>query len=76
MCRAPHANLPPPHRRFFLPAVMRVRTHRSKRHHAVVSLNRSNLLLRDGYACQYCGSSGELTIDHVVPQARGEGWAG
>lgn len=24
--------------------------------------------LQDGYACQYCGSGKELTLDHVIPQ--------
>jgi 5-methylcytosine-specific restriction endonuclease McrA len=56
---------------FYLPAVLRVRTHRSKAQHTVVSLSRSNILLRDRYQCQYCGSGRELTIDHVVPQSKG-----
>ncbi len=37
-------------------------------------LSRKNVLLRDGYGCQYCGrklSSSDLTIDHVMPRARG-----
>lgn len=47
---------------FYLPAVLRVRTHRSKAQHTVVSLSRSNILLRDRYQCQYCGSGRDLTI--------------
>ena len=36
-----------------------------------ISLNRRNLLRRDGYRCQYCGSTHEpLTTDHIVPRAR------
>lgn len=58
---------------FYLPAVLRVRTHRSKAQHTVVSLSRSNILLRDRYQCQYCGSGRDLTIDHVVPQSKGGG---
>jgi 5-methylcytosine-specific restriction endonuclease McrA len=37
-------------------------------------LSRKNVLLRDGYTCQYCGRkfpSSELTIDHVIPRAKG-----
>lgn len=37
-------------------------------------LSRRNVLLRDGYACQYCArklNPSELTIDHVLPRARG-----
>lgn len=39
-----------------------------------VRLTRKNLMLRDGYQCQYCGvrpSSRELNIDHVMPRSRG-----
>lgn len=45
-----------------------------------VKFNRSNVMARDGYQCQYCGvrpktASGrpdlsELTIEHIVPRAR------
>jgi hypothetical protein len=45
----------------------------------IVRLTRRNLMLRDGYRCQYCGrSAGEraLNIDHVQPRSRGgrESW--
>ena len=39
-----------------------------------VRFSRHNLYLRDLYRCQYCGEvcdHQELTIDHVVPRARG-----
>ena len=36
-----------------------------------VAFTRFNLFLRDEFCCQYCGSSGDLTFDHVVPRARG-----
>jgi 5-methylcytosine-specific restriction endonuclease McrA len=37
-------------------------------------LSRKNVLLRDGYTCQYCGRrfpSSELTVDHVIPRSKG-----
>lgn len=34
-------------------------------------LTRIGIFHRDGYVCQYCGNSGQLTIDHVVPRVRG-----
>ena len=40
----------------------------------VVSFNRNNLFLRDGYACQYCLAKvpiGQLTMDHVIPVVKG-----
>ena len=36
-----------------------------------VAFTRFNLFLRDAFCCQYCGSKGDLTFDHVVPRARG-----
>ena len=36
-----------------------------------VAFTRFNLFLRDEFRCQYCGSRGELTFDHVVPRAKG-----
>ncbi len=36
-----------------------------------VAFTRFNLFLRDGFCCQYCGSRGDLTFDHVVPRANG-----
>ena len=34
-------------------------------------LSRRAVLARDGYRCQYCGSTRHLTLDHVVPRSRG-----
>lgn len=60
---------------FRLPSVVRL-----KRYAHVVSrfgfvrCTRKNVLLRDTYQCQYCGvkcRQGAITIDHVVPRARG-----
>ncbi|WP_317054424.1 HNH endonuclease [Roseovarius rhodophyticola] len=36
-----------------------------------VAFTRFNLFLRDQFCCQYCGSKGDLTFDHVVPRAKG-----
>ncbi|HHL22039.1 MAG TPA: HNH endonuclease [Aliiroseovarius sp.] len=36
-----------------------------------VAFTRFNLFLRDEFKCQYCGATGDLTFDHVVPRARG-----
>lgn len=34
-------------------------------------ISRRALFARDGWRCQYCGSTGRLTLDHVVPRSRG-----
>lgn len=39
---------------------------------ARVPYTKRNVLIRDGFKCAYCGSSrGKLTVDHVIPRARG-----
>ena len=38
---------------------------------STVAFTRFNLFLRDEFSCQYCGSRGDLTFDHVVPRTRG-----
>lgn len=60
---------------FRVPAVIRLRRWvKLKRRPTAVKFSRSNLYLRDEYRCQYCHSSypeKELTLDHVIPVARG-----
>jgi 5-methylcytosine-specific restriction endonuclease McrA len=34
-------------------------------------ISRRALFARDGHQCVYCGSTGRLTLDHVVPRSRG-----
>jgi len=37
-----------------------------------LSFSRKNILRRDNYTCQYCGTfNNSLTVDHVVPKSRG-----
>jgi 5-methylcytosine-specific restriction endonuclease McrA len=41
---------------------------------SAVTFSRRNIFKRDHYVCQYCGNqpgTDELTIDHVVPRAKG-----
>ncbi|MFP5451816.1 MAG: HNH endonuclease [Thermoleophilia bacterium] len=33
--------------------------------------SRRAVFARDGFACQYCGTTHHLTVDHVVPRSRG-----
>ncbi len=36
-----------------------------------IGLSRKNVLRRDRFKCQYCGSRSHLTVDHVHPKSRG-----
>ncbi len=35
------------------------------------AFTRFNVFLRDRFECQYCGSTADLTFDHVIPRCRG-----
>ncbi|MDG2096593.1 MAG: HNH endonuclease [Paracoccaceae bacterium] len=35
------------------------------------AFTRFNLFLRDEFKCQYCGSKGDMTFDHIVPRSKG-----
>ena len=58
-----------------VPRVIRVLTF-SRPLRQEVKFTRRNIFARDGNTCQYCGrrfSTAELSLDHVVPRARGGG---
>lgn len=55
-----------------LPEVIRLRKF-IKLPYRPIPFCRKNILLRDGYKCQYCGkhySPDKLTLDHVIPVSR------
>lgn len=36
-----------------------------------IMISRKNVMRRDRFRCQYCGSHERLTVDHVLPKSRG-----
>lgn len=36
-----------------------------------IILSRKNILRRDNHKCQYCGSTVNLTVDHIIPKSKG-----
>ncbi|KAL5767934.1 hypothetical protein ACOSQ2_014717 [Xanthoceras sorbifolium] len=65
-----------PNGSFYIPAVLRVPhlLQVVRRRRIKSNLSRKNILYRDSYTCQYCSSRENLTIDHVLPAARGGEW--
>lgn len=57
-------------RSFAYPAVIRLAQYKNIPYKGVL-LNRANLFRRDRGQCQYCGSTKQLTIDHVIPRSKG-----
>ncbi len=56
---------------FPFPSIVRLATFVHKRRKGIM-LSRKNILKRDNYRCQYCGTHGvEMTVDHIVPKVRG-----
>ena len=56
-----------------LPCVIRLRQYR-RLPLRIQTLSRKNILIRDGYVCQYCSSklpSSALELEHVIPRSRG-----
>jgi 5-methylcytosine-specific restriction endonuclease McrA len=57
-------------RTFPMPSVIKLKRYISVPYKGVV-LSRDNVFRRDGYQCQYCGTNRDLTLDHVIPKAKG-----
>ncbi len=53
-----------------MPAVIRLFRYINLPYRGVV-LTRQNVFKRDKFACQYCGSSKTLTLDHIIPRSKG-----
>ncbi|GMI65277.1 hypothetical protein like AT2G23840 [Hibiscus trionum] len=61
---------------FNIPAVLRIPhlLQVVKRRRISTNLSRKSVLFRDNFTCQYCRTRDNLTIDHVLPMARGGEW--
>ncbi|WP_420315660.1 HNH endonuclease [Ekhidna sp.] len=55
---------------FPFPSVIKVKYYISLPYKGVV-MSRHNIFKRDQGKCQYCGTSNDLTIDHVIPRSKG-----
>lgn len=55
---------------FPFPSVIKIKYYISIPYKGVV-MSRHNIFKRDGGRCQYCGTSRDLTIDHVIPRSKG-----
>lgn len=53
-----------------MPSVIKLNRYINIPYKSVV-LNRQNIFKRDGNACVYCGTSRDLTLDHVIPKSKG-----
>lgn len=54
-----------------MPAVIRLLNHVRVPPGERRRISRRAILARDGFRCQYCGSTKQLTLDHVIPVSRG-----
>jgi 5-methylcytosine-specific restriction endonuclease McrA len=52
-----------------IPSVIRLRDYVHLPYKGVI-LSRQNIFRRDSHRCQYCGSTYDLTLDHVLPKSR------
>ena len=56
--------------RFPWPSIVRLKMYVRVPYRKIM-LSRKNILRRDRFRCQYCGSRQKLTVDHVLPRSRG-----
>jgi 5-methylcytosine-specific restriction endonuclease McrA len=56
---------------FLVPQQIRLTIHHKERTWKIPAVNRREVLRRDKHACQYCGSTKYLTLDHVIPTSKG-----
>ena len=57
---------------FSLPTVIRILNIIQRNRKKGLAFSKKNILRRDDYTCQYCGTSNQpLTVDHVIPKSRG-----
>lgn len=54
-----------------MPSIIRLHRYINLPYKGGVILNRQNIFRRDGNSCLYCGSTRDLTLDHVMPRSRG-----
>lgn len=52
------------------PSVIRLRRYARIPFKHIV-LTRKNIVKRDAFKCQYCGTHENLTIDHIIPKSKG-----
>lgn len=55
---------------FPMPSVIKINRYVNVPYRGVV-MTRQNIFKRDNYECQYCGTKGDLTLDHVIPRSKG-----
>ncbi|MBL7996300.1 HNH endonuclease [bacterium] len=56
---------------FPFPSIVRIYAYIHKKNKGIM-LSRKNILKRDGFECQYCGSkTHSMTVDHIMPKVRG-----
>ncbi len=55
----------------YVPKQIRLKIASRERMWKVPAVNRREVLRRDHYSCQYCGTKKNLTLDHVIPRSRG-----
>lgn len=54
-----------------VPECIRLTVSNPAHHWKVPPVSRREVFRRDNHTCQYCGSTKQLTIDHVIPRSKG-----
>ncbi|MEQ6121246.1 HNH endonuclease [Reichenbachiella sp. MALMAid0571] len=57
-------------RSYPMPSVIKIKSYVHVPYKGVV-LTRYNIFKRDSYQCQYCSTTKDLTLDHLIPRSKG-----
>lgn len=66
----PNRAIRSPRVHFPFPSIIRLKRYARVPYKRIL-LSRKNVIRRDRFSCQYCGTRDRLTIDHVMPKSRG-----
>ena len=70
VCKVNHKVIKSVYRKFDCPSIVRLSIFVRVPFRKII-LSRKNILRRDNHRCQFCGSTSNLTIDHIIPKSRG-----
>ncbi len=58
--------------KFIIPKIVKLVNLVKTIYSELVPYSKHNVLVRDDYRCQYCGTKGNMiTVDHIIPKSRG-----
>jgi 5-methylcytosine-specific restriction endonuclease McrA len=58
-------------KKYIIPTIIRIRYYVKIKFKKFLPFSKKSLFKRDNYKCGYCGSSKDITMDHIIPLSKG-----